>query len=84
MLAAFLDRLGHNRPAAVIAGFAVSALSTATIAELGVAIAHLRGVLGDQIYEQLACEGASMTTATIVAYAYDQIDEARTELAQSP
>ncbi len=78
MLAAFLDRLGQNESAAVIAGFAVSPLTTATVPELVIAIAHLRDVLGDEVYESLAREGAAMTTAAMVAYAYDQIDQART------
>ena len=83
VLAAFLERRGNNQPAAVIAGFAVSAFTTATVAELDIAIAHLRDVLSDQIYESLAREGAAMTTAAIVAYVYDQIDQARTQLEQS-
>ena len=37
-------------------------------------------VLGDQTYESLARKGEAMTTASMVAYAYDQIDQARTEL----
>jgi hypothetical protein len=41
---------------------------------------HLREVLGDQTYESLANNGAMMTTAATVAYAYDQIDQARIEL----
>jgi hypothetical protein len=44
------------------------------------AIAHLREVLGDQTYESLARNGEKMTTAALAAYAYDQIDQARTEL----
>ena len=43
-------------------------------------ISHLREVLGDQTYDELAKKGAQMTTAAVVAYAYDQIDQARTEL----
>ena len=43
-------------------------------------IAHLRDVLGDQTYEPLAHKGETMTTAVMVTYAYDQIDQARTEL----
>ena len=43
-------------------------------------IAHLCDVLGDRTYESLAREGETMTTAEIVAYAYDQIDQARAEL----
>ena len=44
------------------------------------AIAHLRDVLGDQTYESLARKGETMTTAAMVTYAYDQIDQARAEL----
>ena len=44
------------------------------------AITHLREVLGDQTYESLARKGETMTTAAMVTYAYDQIDQARTEL----
>ena len=48
--------------------------------EIGTAIAHLRDVLGDQTYESLARKGETMTTAEMVTYAYDQIDQARAEL----
>jgi hypothetical protein len=41
---------------------------------------HFSEVLGDQTYESLAREGQAMITAEMVAYAYDQIDQARTEL----
>jgi hypothetical protein len=50
------------------------------VREITTAIAHLRDVLGDQTYESLAREGETMTTAAMVTYAYDQIDQARTEL----
>jgi hypothetical protein len=43
-------------------------------------IAHLRNVLGDPAYESLARKGATMTTAAMATYAYDQIDQARSEL----
>ena len=43
-------------------------------------IAHLRDVFNDQTYESLARMGETMSTAEIVTYAYDQIDQARTEL----
>jgi hypothetical protein len=43
-------------------------------------MAHLREVLGAQTYESLTRKGEAMTTAEMVAYAYDQIDQARTEL----
>ena len=82
VLAAFLDRLGRYEPAATIAGFAtVYPLAAAAFPEFGTAIAHLREVLGDQTYESLARKGGTMTTAEIVTYTYDQIDQARAELA---
>jgi hypothetical protein len=43
------------------------------------AITHLREVLGEQTYESLARKGETMTIAEMVAYAYDQIDQARAE-----
>jgi len=80
VLAALFDRLGRCEPAAAIAGFALSPLSTGVFPEISTAIAHLRDVFGDQTYELLARKGETMTTATMVTYAYDQIDQARTEL----
>jgi hypothetical protein len=50
------------------------------LAELGSAITRLRNVLGEATYESLARKGETMTTAEMVTYAYDQIDQARTEL----
>jgi hypothetical protein len=63
-----------------MAGFAVSPLTSTSQPEFNTAIAHLRDVLGDQSYESLARKGETMTTAAIVTYAYDQIDQARAEL----
>ena len=80
VLTALLDRLGRYEPAAVIAGFAVDPLSTAGFPEISTTITHLRDVLGDPTYESLARKGETMTTAEMVTYAYDQIDQARTEL----
>ena len=80
VLAAFLDRLGRYEPAATIAGFAFSPFTAASVPEITTAITHLRDVLGDQTYESLARKGETMTTAAMVAYAYDQIDQARAEL----
>jgi hypothetical protein len=75
-----LDRLGRYEPAAVIAGFAVDPLSTAAFPEINTTISHVRDVLGGQLYESLARKGGKMTTAAMVAYAFDQIDQARAEL----
>jgi hypothetical protein len=80
VLAVLFDRLGRYEPAASVAGFALSPLVAAGLPEITAAIAHLRDVLGDQTYESLARKGETMTTAAMVTYAYDQIDQARTEL----
>jgi hypothetical protein len=80
VLAAFLDRLGRYEPAATIAGFAISPHTAAALPEINTAIAHLRDVLGEATYESLAHKGETMTTAAMATYAYDQIDQTRTEL----
>jgi predicted ATPase/class 3 adenylate cyclase/DNA-binding CsgD family transcriptional regulator len=80
LLAALFDRLGRYEPAATIAGFALSPIAAAALPEISTAITHLRDVLGDQTYESLARTGETMTTAAMATYAYDQIDQARTEL----
>jgi predicted ATPase/class 3 adenylate cyclase len=81
-LAVFFDRLRRYEPAATIAGFVVTSPLAAlpVMAEFGIAIAHLRNVLGEATYESLARKGETMTTAAMATYAYDQIEQARTEL----
>jgi predicted ATPase len=79
VLAALFDRLGRYEPAATIAGFALSPIAAVGVPEITNAITHLRDVLGEATYESLARKGETMTTAVMVAYAYDQIDQARTE-----
>ncbi|BBX44944.1 hypothetical protein GCM10009641_24640 [Mycobacterium cookii] len=80
ILAALVDRLGRYEPAATIAGFAISPLTTMALPEFNSTITHLREVLGDPIYESLARKGETMTTAAMATYAYDQIDQARAGL----
>jgi hypothetical protein len=80
ILASLLDRLGHHEQAAIISGSAASDFSRASYPQFNTAITHLRDVLGAQTYESLARTGETMTTADIVAYAYDQIDQARAQL----
>ncbi len=85
ILATFLERHGHHESAAVMAGFAsVAPTSAPNVPEFATAVTRLRGVLGDQTYESLVGEGAAMTMAAMVAYAYDQIDRARVELNAVP
>ena len=80
VLATLFDRLGRYEPAATIAGFALSPFSAAAVPKITTAITHLRDVLGEATYESLARKGETMTTAAMATYAYDQIDQARTEL----
>jgi predicted ATPase len=80
VLAAFFDRLGRYESAATIAGYAVNRATSAHVPEASTAIAHLRDVLGDPVYESLARAGEHMTAAAMATYAYDQIDQARAEL----
>ena len=82
-LAALFDRLGRYEPAATIAGFALSPLSASAVPEITTAIIRLREVLGEATYESLTRKGETLTTAAMATYAYDQIDQARTELEHS-
>jgi hypothetical protein len=77
ILANILDRLQLHDQAAVIAGFAASELTTVVFPEFRSALTHLRNALGDDSYEALARQGASMTTAAIATYALEQIEELR-------
>jgi tetratricopeptide (TPR) repeat protein len=79
-LALFLDRLGRYQPAATIAGFALNPLTAPTVPQRSRVIAHLRDVLGEPTYESLARNGETMTTTQMATSAFDQIDQARTEL----
>jgi hypothetical protein len=80
LLAVLFHRLGHDEPAATVAGFAINPLAAAAFPEINAAIAQMRDVLTDQTHESLARKGETMTTAAMVTYAYDQIDQARAEL----
>ncbi|OBK18939.1 cyclase [Mycobacterium asiaticum] len=84
ILVVLLDRLGHHEPASVIAGFAtVNPMAATTLPELGTVMTHSRAILGNQPFESLAHQGEMMTVAAVVAYAHDQIDQARTDLEHS-
>jgi hypothetical protein len=81
ILGTLLDRLGDYQPAATVVGFAAGAATLQTLPELPTAIAHLRELLGDSVYESFADTGARMSNAEIVNYAFGQIDRARAVLA---
>jgi predicted ATPase/class 3 adenylate cyclase len=80
ILAGVFDRLGLHEQAAIITGFAATEMARAGYPQINATIAHLRNVLGEATYESLTREGESMTTAEMVTYAYDQINQARAEL----
>jgi tetratricopeptide (TPR) repeat protein len=80
ILAALFDRVGRHEQAATLCGFAGTAMARAAYPEIDTTIAHLRDILGDQTYESLSRKGETMTTAAMVMYAYDQIDQARAQL----
>jgi len=82
LLAAVFYRLGRYEPAATFAGFAAPFPVAVALAQFATELAHLRDLLGET-YESLARRGEAMTIAEMVTYAYDQIDQARTELEQS-
>ena len=82
ILAALLDRLARYEPAATIAEFAANELTRMAFPEVTRAIAHLRGVLGQDRYESLAQAGQAMTNAAMANYAFEQIDLARAQLSQ--
>lgn len=81
LLAALLVRLGLHEPATTIMGFTTAAIGYPSFPEISAAIAHLRDVLGEERYQSLAMTGATMTTTEIADYAFEQIDLARTTLA---
>ncbi|MFZ1162897.1 MAG: adenylate/guanylate cyclase domain-containing protein [Mycobacterium sp.] len=80
MIAILLDRLGRYEPAATIMGYGDVPGSRLVFPEVDSVIAHLRQIFGDQVYESLARKGESMTIAAIMVYAFDEIEQARTEL----
>jgi hypothetical protein len=85
LFATFLDRRGDAEAAATVAGFAgVMPTAAPTVPEFGDTISHLGDILGAKTYESFSRDGAAMTMAAMVSYAYEQIDRVRHELEQLP
>jgi hypothetical protein len=82
VLVSILDGLGLYEPAATLSGPASTAFAGATYPEIGVALVHLRDVLGDEAFERFARRGEAMTNAALAAYTLEQIDSARAHLTQ--
>jgi tetratricopeptide (TPR) repeat protein len=85
VLASVLERLHLYEPAAVISAPASTPFAGAAYPEIHTTVARLRSVLGEETYDRLAQEGASMSRAALCAYCLEQIDRAhaRTELEQA-
>ena len=81
ILATLLHRVGRDEPAATILGVGATPFVVAAFPETELAITQLKAALGDSVYERLAPAGLAMPNATMVTYAYEQIDQARAELA---
>ncbi len=79
-LAAFFDGLRRYEPAAALAGCAAGPMAETSVPEIQAAVVHLREVLGEQRYEALRGAGEAMTTAEMVNFAYEQIDQARADV----
>jgi predicted ATPase len=82
-LAYLLGRLGQHGPAATILGYGFTPMVAVTIPGMDQSIAALREVLGAETYEELAARGKAMSLSEIVAFAYDQIEQARAQLEPS-
>ena len=80
ILGIFLARAGRFPPAVVILGYASTMLIPTHFPETVSVSAELREALGDDDYEALTQVGKTMTTAEVVAYAYEQIALTRAEL----
>jgi predicted ATPase len=80
VLAALLDRLSLPEPAATMSGFATNGVAHVAFPELSEAIIHLRGLLGDEGYEARARVGATMTSAQIATFTFEQIELARAQI----
>jgi tetratricopeptide (TPR) repeat protein len=80
-LAQILHQVGHFDSAAVVASFAaLNPMTITSIPQLTDTIRHIRASLDPHRYAVLARKGETMTPSAMVTYAYEQIDQARTEL----
>ena len=73
-LAVFFDRFGRAEVAAVVYGASTRQASIGLVPTLGLAIAHLRSVLGEARFDELVAEGSAQETAEAVRFAQLQIE----------
>jgi hypothetical protein len=77
ILAGLFERLDRDATAARILGFAVDPFVSASIPEIEVTIANLRGSLGDENLEAFMREGAATTKQAMVEFVEREIDSLR-------
>jgi len=83
-LVVFFDGRAQHETAATIYGTKTRYAATAAwILNLSTAVAHVRGVLGDAVFDQCVAAGAAMEPADAVAYARDQVQAARRQIAEA-
>ena len=78
-LAVFFDRAEQPQVAASLYGATTHQPAATVVGDLPAAIAHLRAVLGDTVFNQYAATGAAMEPGDVVAYAHHHIRTTRTE-----
>jgi predicted ATPase/class 3 adenylate cyclase len=76
VLASLLHRVGHDEPAAVIAGAGASA-AVAAFPEITAVIQELRDILGADTFDSLADRCRAMGTTEMFRYALEQVEAAR-------
>lgn len=77
VLAMALDSIGLYEAAARVSGQAVSPMSQRVYPELGPVVDHLRRVLGEAAFDELAAAGAGMSRAAMAAHGLELIEHAR-------
>jgi predicted ATPase len=76
-LAVFFDRAGKHETAAIVQGSSNRYPTDKYVIGLSAAVDHLRGVLGETVFEGCVSTGSAMEVGDAVAYARHQIQGAR-------
>jgi tetratricopeptide (TPR) repeat protein len=83
-LAVFFDRAGKHDTAAIVQGSSNRYPTDIYVIGLSAAVDHLRGVLGETVFEGCVATGAAMEIGDAVAYARHEIEEARRQIRDAP
>jgi predicted ATPase len=79
-LAVLLHRIGHDEPAAVIAGYTEGRITRIAVPELATTSDELRSQLTHDRYTTLTQQGAALTPGEALRYTLEQIDTLRADL----